>query len=191
MIIYGVDPGPEKSAIVKLNLGRQRNTVWHLRSKYDNNNNLFEYIAYTDFSFLAIEIPFMGGCYLPKDPKKKFRITQNLLQTSEIIGRMIQKFVQDAYISSCGYKKELKQVIQIYSKDWRYWLCGRPGANDTMVNNALWDKFGGRSRAKGTKKNPGLLYDFNNQHLRDALGIALYGKYLIDNKEVTWQEKIE
>jgi hypothetical protein len=52
-------------------------------------------------------------------------------------------------------------------------ICGASNANDANVRQAVWDRFGGRKAAVGTKKQPGPLYGVVKD-IMQAFALALY-----------------
>lgn len=55
-------------------------------------------------------------------------------------------------------------------------FCGVPNCKDPQTNGALYDRLadGTQKGSKGTKAEPGPMYGMNNQHVKDALAIAIF-----------------
>lgn len=60
----------------------------------------------------------------------------------------------------------------VYRKDVKLHLCHSPRANDATIRQALIDRFGGKERAVGNKKQPGPLYGVKAD-IWSALAIAV------------------
>lgn len=61
---------------------------------------------------------------------------------------------------------------RVFRKDVKLHLCGQPRAKDGNVRQALLDRWGGKTKALGTKKSPGPLYGFKAD-LWQALAVAV------------------
>lgn len=61
---------------------------------------------------------------------------------------------------------------RLYRKDIKLHLCGSSRAKDANVRQALIDKFGGKEKAIGKKKNPGPLHGVKS-HCWSALAVAV------------------
>lgn len=64
-------------------------------------------------------------------------------------------------------------AAQVYRHDVKLFHCGQARAKDSNIRQALIDRFGGKEKAIGNKKNPGPLYGVAND-VWSALAIAVY-----------------
>lgn len=82
------------------------------------------------------------------------------------------RFHQQA--QALGYSVHL-----VFRRDIKLYFCSSPRANDATVRQAIFDLYGGREKALGTKKNPGPLYGVKADAW-SALALALYHHHTID-----------
>jgi hypothetical protein len=87
-------------------------------------------------------------------------VGREVFETCVWIGR----FVQAACALPCEY---------VYRKDVKLYLCGNARAKDSNVRQAIIDRFGGKDKAIGRKKNPGPLHGVKGD-LWAALAVGLY-----------------
>ena len=107
------------------------------------------------------------------------------LETELLIGRLAQawlgntavRILRHTELATKRIKTLLgangKKVILVYRKEVCSHLCNTANAKDTNVHQAIVDRYGpSMSKAKGTKKNPGLLFGIRS-HLWSTLGVAI------------------
>lgn len=166
MLIAGIDPGPEASALVVLNTATWRVDL----ARYLPNERMLDAICpdvrlevdWRDHGFVA----FCGLEWLMTYRKV---VGQSVFQTCRWVGRFEERWIDR------GTEPRLISNVEI-----RQNLChvhDRAGAGE--IRAALIDRFGGPDRAVGVKKAPGPLYALRlgpkgcARHLWSALGVAV------------------
>ena len=61
---------------------------------------------------------------------------------------------------------------RVYRKDIKLHLCGSMRAKDSNIRQAILDRFGGKTKALGSKREPGPLYGARS-HIWSALAVAI------------------
>lgn len=152
--IAGLDPGPEKSAIVVINDDGLPIDIRILK-----NDVMSDFLRELPGSRIAIEMIASYG--MP--------VGAEVFETCVWIGRFVEISIR--HFHSCTRIKR-KEVVNH--------LCGSAKGADANVRQALIDRFeaitpvrdtGKRSRAIGNKKNPGPLYEIHDD-LWAALAVA-------------------
>ncbi len=149
MIILGIDPGPEKTAIIEwdskaeINLGHG---IW-------KNEELSENLWYLnkDSGPYKVGIEMIASYGMP--------VGKEVFETCIWIGRF-----RESLYRNCGLVAFL-----IYRKEIKMHLCGSMRAKDSNIRQALIDRFD----VPGTKKNPGKLYGIKAD-IWSALAVAVY-----------------
>jgi len=152
MKVLAIDPGDKQSAFVVFDNGRVV-----VKDKVDNEqmmriikNPITHIGAYgAAIDYIAIEMIASYG----------MAVGREVFETCVWIGRF-----QEASI---------RPVAKVYRKDIKLHLCNHPRANDSNIRAALIDRFGGKQKAIGNKKNPGPLYGVAKD-MWAALAIAVY-----------------
>lgn len=132
MTIFAIDPGPADSAFVRLDSNGQP----FQSGKVDNEQMLYlvRKIAGTPGEHLAVEMIASYG--MP--------VGAEVFETCVWTGRFVE-----AWRGSHSL---------VFRRDVKLHLCGQARAKDGNVRQALLDRWGGQSKAKGTKRAPGPLY---------------------------------
>lgn len=147
MLVYGLDPGPEKSAIVLLS------DNYDCKAWYLTNDLVLLMLSNSDQypttkPVLVIEkIASMG-----------MAVGAEVFETCFWSGRFAQAYTGPMHRITRG---EVKMN-----------LCGTMRAKDANVRQAIIDRFGGKERAVGKKKAPGPLYNISGDKW-SALAVAL------------------
>jgi len=149
MRLLCIDPGPEKSGVVKMHHDR----VLFADAEMENTDVL-DKIAQGGFGQLLVE---MIACYgMP--------VGRETFETCVWIGR----FVQHSGDVCPKY---------IYRRDVKLQLCDSARAKDANIRQAILDRYpatgGGKTPQVGTKKQPGPLYGVKS-HSWSALALGVY-----------------
>lgn len=148
MLIIGIDPGPTESAMCVL--GDRGPVQWAKES----NDWLLKWVAlpvFTDTILVVEQIASMG-----------MAVGESVFETAYMSGRIVQAWG--------GKHARIKRA------EVKLHICGSMRAKDANIRQALIDRFGGKERAIGSKKNPGRLYGMSGD-CWSALAVAL-----------TWQD---
>ena len=143
--ILAIDPGKEHSAYVEL-LGERP-----FGAKVDNEElvkALRDRDRWSPDTDLVVEMIASYG--MP--------VGREVFETCVWIGRFVQ-----AWRGRHSF---------VYRRDVKLHLCGQARAKDGNVRQALIDKYGGKAKAVGTKKQPGPLYGFRAD-MWQALALAI------------------
>lgn len=129
-MLVAIDPGPSESAWIRLRDGKPLG--------FGKNSNYWVMsqvvLRAEEQDQLAIEMVASYG--MP--------VGQDVFETCVWIGRFIERFPGPAH--------------KVYRKEVVLHVCGSTKAKDSNVRQALIDRFGGKEKAIGRKKSPGLLY---------------------------------
>lgn len=143
MSIFAIDPGNIQSAYIIVD----KDNVPKEKGKIDNcdlRNLMLERFVYnhSPVDYVGIEMIKSYG----------MRVGQTVFDTCRWVGIFEEILSYSHFVHLVG-RADVKKN-----------LCGNiAGANDTAVNMVLRDRFTpGNPRPKGTKKNPGFFYEFNN-----------------------------
>lgn len=151
MELIAIDPGPEKSAVVRYDGDIQSKAILSngdMLLLLEGNVMLFEGKVMAADS-LAIEMVASYG----------MAVGRTVFETCVWIGRFIE-----AWGGPWKY---------VYRKDVKIHLCNSMRAKDSNVRQALMDRYGStRQKAIGIKKRPGPLYGFSKD-MWSALAIAV------------------
>lgn len=86
-------------------------------------------------------------------------------RSARIVIEMVQSFgmpVGAEIFETCvwvgRFERAAQESARVYRKEVKIHLCGSMRAKDANIRQAIIDRYGGKERAIGTKKNPGPLY---------------------------------
>lgn len=156
MMLYAIDPGTEQSAVVTVFGDGISGRMW------DNHELVGE-----------MRRGMLGGHVVIEEiASYGMPVGREVFQTCIWIGRFIQVW------QVCEWETGVPHTWSLLPrKDVKLALCGSPRAKDANIRQALIDRYGGKAKAVGTKKQPGPLYGIRS-HCWAALALA-----------VTYQEK--
>jgi hypothetical protein len=166
MLIAGIDPGPEQSALVLIDTASGSPLCacdWRpnpeieaiLRRSATGDVQEDPEWGYLPWANLAIE-------WISTYSKA---VGQSVFHTARWVGR---------FEVAWGRGNELVTTVDV-----RQALCRTQKAGPAQIREAILDRFGGKERAIGTKKSRGVLYRMRtgptggSPHMWSALGIAL------------------
>lgn len=146
MRIIGIDPGPEKSAVVVC----ERSVIrWsNILSNHELAAMLSGYNNELGGGIVAIEMMQSFGMPVGKD----------VFETVFWVGRFFQ----------AAFSMEIS-LMRVYRSEVKMFHCGNMRAKDSNIRQALIDRYG----APGTKKNPGPTYGLKAD-MWSAFAIATY-----------------
>lgn len=150
-MIFAIDPGPTESAFVQLRDDRPLEF-----GKIANDRMLDLLEASKLWPHLAIEMIASFG--MP--------VGAEIFSTCVWIGRFIQAWNGPYTL--------------VYRRDVKLHLCGQARAKDGNIRQALIDRWGGKAKAIGNKKQPGPLYGISAD-VWSALSVAV----TFSDREVT------
>lgn len=150
-MIVAIDPGPKHSGVVVFD-----ESLWTVEHAYcEQNEHILKYLR-SKRLHLAIETMAAMG----------MAVSQDTFETQLWAGRFVE-----AVDNNEG------QVKPFFRKEIKLHLCGNMRAKDSNVRRATMDKFpatgGGKEPRKGTKKQPGPLYNVSGNDVWSALAIAV------------------
>lgn len=145
MILLGIDPGPEKSYWLKWDT---ENQIITKRGVFFNPD--FFILFPTDIVVIE-DIECFG---MP--------VGKSVFETAKAIGRFLQQ-ADDHGI----------RIIQVYRREIKLHFCNSVRAKDSNIRQAILDRFGGKEKAIGNKKNPGVLYGIKKDWW-SALALCLW-----------------
>jgi len=131
MRVLGIDPGPEKSALVLWDSAAEQILAY---GKNENKVFMEQILALTPVDFCVIEMVQSFG----------MSVGAEVFETVYWIGRFAQ-----AWDTHCLTK--VAPAVRLYRGDVKMHLCHSMQAKDSNIRQALIDRFG----KPGTKKNPG------------------------------------
>lgn len=147
MIVVGLDPGPEKSALVCFDGQTVTNT------EFGANVDIEAWLAGlsvpNDTVILAIE----------KIESFGMAVGAEVFETVFWTGRFTVAF------EPCGWDRISRRVIKQH-------ICHTARATDANIRQALIDRFGGQEKAIGKKASPGPLHALKG-HLWAAFAVAI------------------
>lgn len=157
MRIISIDPGPEESAFCIFEDGRP------VAFRKAHNADLL--------SALRKTIDSGSDCVCERIRSYGMPAGASLFETCEWSGRF-----QEAWeVKGIRY-----QWHWLPRKEVKLNLCGSPRAKDANVRQAVIDRFGGKDKAIGTKKNPGPLYGCS----KDCWAAVAVGLTWLDQQKV-------
>lgn len=145
MIIVGIDPGPEQSWWVQWDTENQR-----IIEKGVFPNTDFP-VAFEVNLIVIEDIQFFG---MP--------VGESVFETAKVIGRFLER-AENRHIS----------VVQVGRREIKLHFCNSTKAKDSNIRQAIIDRFGGKEKAIGYKKTPGVLYGVKKD-LWSALALCLW-----------------
>jgi len=130
MIILGIDPGSENSWWV----------IWDTEKQRIIEKGIF---LNTDFP-VAFEVDIVViediQCFgMP--------VGKSVFETAKAIGRFLER-AENRHIP----------IVQIGRREIKLHFCNSTKAKDSNIRQAIIDRFGGKEKAIGYKKSPGVLY---------------------------------
>lgn len=135
MRIISIDPGPEESAYAVIMDGEPEEF-----GKVPNEQLLT--LAYVNAHFAT-------DCVCERIRSYGMPAGASLFETCEWSGRLQQAWLLGN--EGAGWHWLPRNDVKLN-------LCGSPRAKDANVRQAVIDRFGGKDKAIGTKRNPGPLY---------------------------------
>tara|TARA_Y100001963_G_scaffold158965_1_gene260586 strand:+ start:124 stop:600 length:477 start_codon:yes stop_codon:yes gene_type:complete len=149
MLLLSIDPGSEQSGWVVYDSAYDPRTGCVVAAGISPNAELLERVRGGGADQLVVEMIASYG--MP--------VGREVFDTCVWIGRFWEAFPGER--------------DRVYRKDVKMCVCSDPRAKDSNVRQALIDMFGpGRSRAIGTKGEPGPLYGFKRD-MWAALAVAV------------------
>lgn len=146
MIVIGLDPGTEESALVSWD-----GEIVGLKEIFANEAVFLELLQWNDLStVLAIE----------KIESFGMAVGRETFRTVFWSGRFAQAWVQHA--------EEYRRFVEVTRREVKLHICGHARATDSNIRQALIDRIG----PIGTKKNQGPLYGVKG-HEFAALAVAV------------------
>lgn len=145
MIILGIDPGPEQSWWV----------TWSTRNQEILGKGVFSNIRFpVSIGIDKIVIEDIQCFGMP--------VGAEVFETAKVIGRFLEK-------------AEIKgiSVVQVPRREIKLHFCNSTKAKDSNIRQAIIDRFGGKEKAIGNKKSPGVLYGVKKD-LWSALALCLW-----------------
>lgn len=143
--LIAIDPGPTESAFVKL--GYDGSVLAFGKRSNEEVIGIVER-SRNRSGHLAVEMIASYG--MP--------VGAEVFETCVWIGRLVERW---ALAHTLVYRREVKLH-----------LCGSARAKDGNVRQALLDRWGGKTRAVGSKREPGQLYGISGD-VWQALGVAV------------------
>ena len=154
MIIFAIDPGPEKSAFVQWN-DRKHKVIDH---GHVTNIEMRQLLKGREYDYAAVEMIANYG----------MNVGASVFGTAYWAGRF----------SEIAREATHKESVPCYRKDIKMYLCGTPRSKDKDIRQALLRLVGDQ----GTKKAPGPTYGLKS-HTWAALAVALYATTQIKQYE--------
>lgn len=153
MRLICIDPGTTESGVVVLDAGQWPPAV-----------RLAEVAAHDR----TLEI-------LEQEEWKRFSARQTLvIEKIESYGMAVGAEVFETVFWSGAFAQRwgMRYTQRIPRREVKLELCGQPRAKDANIRQAILDLYGGKEKAVGTKKMPGLLYGVKS-HCWAALAVGL------------------
>jgi len=147
MIILGIDPGPEQSWWVKWDTEKKR-----IIEKGVCPNAEIPLSYRSNIDMVVIERIESFG--MP--------VGREIFQTAVATGRFLEKA-----------ENEHTSTIQVGRREIKLHFCNSTKAKDSNIRQAIIDRFGGKEKAIGKKKSPGVLYGVHKD-LWSALALCLW-----------------
>ncbi len=147
MMMTGIDPGTTQSAYVRI----------------DDKGDVFEFGIIDNYDLLTKIHGITGDLWIEMVASFGMPVGQEVFQTCVWIGRFIER--------ASKYREFVGTVTR---KEVVLHHCNSPRGNDATIRASLIDRYGGKEKAIGNKKNPGPLYGIKAD-MWSALAIALYG----------------
>ena len=156
MIVLAIDPGPTVSAAVLFDTDEQR-----ILATVRDENAIVRAWMRRDVRLVAAHLPVAFA--IEMIASYGMAVGAETFETCVEIGRFIERWKT----------LEDRDVRRVYRREVKLHLCGTVRATDSNIRHAILDRFGpGRTKAVGTKANPGPLYGLSKD-LWQALGVAL------------------
>lgn len=150
MIILGIDPGPEQSWWVTWSSADRG--LQMIIGKGEFSNSEFPVVTGAGVDVIVIEDV---QCYgMP--------VGREVFQTAIAIGRFEERA-----------KNRHIPVVRVGRREIGLHFCNSTKAKAPNIRQAILDQFGGKEKAIGYKKTPGILYGVK-KHLWSALALCLW-----------------
>jgi len=151
-MILGVDPGPTHCGVVLYDDARRRAVSASAAAPLQEVLDHWLDLAWTAEALVAIELVQSYGI-----------AGASLLQTSEVVGRLQQRALDNDLPVRLLYRREVLRALDVTGL----------GNRDAMIRQRLLEIHGGtRQVACGTKRAPGPLYGITS-HAWQALAVAV------------------
>lgn len=147
MTILALDPGPEKTAWVQYIDGLPT------AHGHESNDNVRNRVAVETSFGACVAIEIIEGYGL--------RVGKETFDTCEWIGRYSQVM-----------EVKGREPIRVPRRAVKLHLCQNPTARDVDIRAAIIDRYGGKEKAIGSKRNPGPLYGITGD-VWSALAVAI------------------
>ena len=147
MIVLAIDPGNGESAWVLFDGARLL-----LSGKQPNDDVLQLVTNGTCWTFSDREMPEPDILAIEMIASYGMPVGREVFETCVWIGRFVEAWTR----SNCEGGGEHPALV--YRRDVKLHLCGSSRAKDANVRQELLDRWGGKDKAVGTKKQPGPLY---------------------------------
>lgn len=167
MIIFAIDPGPEKSAFVVYDMEDKRIIDANILENRGIKMCLQSTQPTLKHDCLAIEMIASYG--MP--------VGASVFETCVWIGRFIE-------VRKC------RKIVRINRISIKNHICHSSRAKDSNIRQAIIDMYGGKTKAIGLKKTPGPLYGFKAD-MWAALAVAITAAAQIENSELNKEQKHE
>jgi hypothetical protein len=161
VVIYGLDPGYEQSALVGWNtdlVSDSKNGAGVFEQRLEANQTLLDHLR-------RLARGSRGGHLVVERIEAAYGgAGKELFGTEWWCGRFVEAWDAGGNTWSALSRLEVRTA-----------LCGSPRAGDPAVRQALLDRHGGKAAALGTRKAPGPLYGIKS-HLWAALALAIVAR---------------
>ena len=147
MIIFGIDPGPQASAWILFD-SKSKEILGHA---HETNALVHE----------RLDDPISVEWVIESVTGYGKQVGAEVFATCEAIGAF-----------SYHLEKRGHTLQRISRPDIKLTLCESRSAKPKDISAALYARWGGEAKAKGTKRAPGPLYGLN-EHERSALAVAV------------------
>jgi len=156
VIVLAIDPGSTESALVWYETRERR-----VLDKYLGDNHAArEQIAQSNVDHLAIEMAASFGS----------KVWDQVFTTVRWTGRFEEAWLRGEHGSVA--RKAEATITRITRREVKLVVAGSLSAKDGQIRNCLIDRWGGKDKACGTKKQPGPLFGITAD-LWQALAVAV------------------
>lgn len=185
--VLGIDPGSEKSALASASIDLDEPAIsppwgleWHpivrwatWGCRYSDNQDLvrsFRPFNWGECPYGIVVVETLSGVYGGHAASEQLRadrwgarIAQQVVSSSVTDGMQLDAFPETPIIEVAA-STSYASVVPV-----------RPKRNkrDSVLRNEVWSWYGGRAKAKGTKKSPGPCYGWNI-HMYDAAATLVW-----------------
>lgn len=157
MIILGIDPGPENSWWV----------TWDTKKQRILSKGIFPNARISPFPiWVGLEQNIVDVIVIENIQCFGMPVGAEVFETAKAIGRFLERA-----------KNRNIPVVQIGRREIKLHFCNSTKAKDSNIRQVILDRFGGKEKAIGKKKSPGVLYGVKKD-LWSALALCLW--YAVD-----------